>query len=121
MILIDSSVWIDHFRSTSSNLVLMLSQGSILQHPFVTAEIALGSVKDPKTVTSLLNLLPQANHVEDAAILEFISDYGIASSGLGLVDTHLLATAVIGNRCKLWTRDKRLAAKAAEMNCAFQP
>lgn len=121
MILIDSSVWIDHFRSTSSNLVLLLSQGSILQHPFVTAEIALGSVKDPQTVIGLLNLLPQAKPAEDAAILAFIADYQIAGSGLGLVDTHLLATANHGNRCKLWTRDKRLAAKAAELNCAFEP
>ena len=121
MILVDSSVWIDHFRSTSSELVLMLSQGAVLQHPFVTAEIALGSIKDRDAVIPLLTMLPQAVTLDDNMLLEFITQHKIFGSGLGVVDAHLLGATITASQCQLWTRDKRLAAKALELGCLYQP
>lgn len=121
MILVDSSVWIDHFRSTNSDLVLLLSQGCVLQHAFVTAEIALGSIRNRNSVIQLFNMLPQAQKLEDAALLNFITLHQISGTGLGLIDAHLLGTAVNDRDCKLWTRDKRLAGKASEFGVAFQP
>ena len=121
MILVDSSVWIDHFRSTNSELVLMLAQGQVLQHPLVTAEIALGSIKDRDGVIPLLTMLPQAPSLADAALLDFILQHGIFETGLGGVDAHLLGTVVTDGTCKLWTRDKRLAAKADDFGLLFQP
>jgi predicted nucleic acid-binding protein len=121
MILVDSSVWIDHFRLANTTLLLALSGGNVLQHPFVTAEIALGSIKDRDTVTSLLSNLPQAEKVEDEAMLAYVSQHNLHGTGLGMVDAHLLGSVVSGRNCKLWTRDKRLAAKAREMNCHYIP
>lgn len=120
MILVDSSVWIDHFRLTSSELVLLLSQGRVLQHPFVTAEIALGNITDRDFVIPLLSMLPQAQKLGDDALLDFIASHGMFGTGLGVVDANILGTVVTENDCKLWTRDKRLAAKADELGVLFR-
>lgn len=121
MILVDSSVWIDHFRATDSDLVLLLSQGCVLQHAFVTAEIALGSIRDRDIVIQSLTMLPQVQQLDNDALLGFITRHGIAGAGLGVVDAHLLGAVVTDGGCKLWSRDKRLAAKAGELGVAFQP
>ncbi|MEY4270249.1 MAG: hypothetical protein RLZZ58_1465 [Pseudomonadota bacterium] len=101
--------------------MFLLSQGDVLQHPFVTTEIALGSIKDRVSVIALLGDLPQAGRIGDDLLLDFVTQYGIFGSGLGLVDAHLLGAAVVGNVGKLWTRDKRLAAKADELHCLYVP
>ena len=121
MILVDSSVWIDHFRSTSGELVLMLSQGRVIQHPFVTAEIALGNIKDRDEVIALLTMLPQKAPLQDAALLDFVTSFRIFGTGLGMVDAHLLGSVASDDGCKLWTHDKRLAAKAGELGLLFLP
>lgn len=121
MILVDSSVWIDHLRSTNCDLVLMLAQGRVVQHPCVTAEIALGSLKDRDHVISLLGLLPQAAQLSDAKLLDFIAGSAIFGTGLGVVDAHLLGAAITNGNTKLWTNDKRLAAKADEFGVLFSP
>jgi predicted nucleic acid-binding protein len=121
VILIDTSVWIDHFRITIPELLVALSEGRVIQHPFVTAEIALGNIRDRQKVTALLNDLPQAQRCEDSDFLAFVSGQRLHGTGLGMVDAHLLATVISSGACKLWTRDKKLADKADKLHCLYNP
>lgn len=121
MILVDTSIWIDHFRVTDTGLVLLLGSGQVIQHPFVTAEIALGIVAGRAAVIALLAALPQAEQVSDQAMLNFIGQSEIHGTGLGLVDAHLLGAVAACTTTRLWTRNKRLAAKADEMGRLYRP
>lgn len=118
MILIDSSVWIDHIRSPETEMAAALGSGRVLQHPFVTAEVALGSLRGRRTVIAMLNELPQASPVSSRLLLEYIENAELYGTGVGMVDAHLLASAAGGGDVRLWTRDKRLQAQAARLGLA---
>lgn len=113
MILADTSVWIDHLRSGDNEMRDRLNRGEIVVHPFIIAEMALGSLKDRGRTLALLDQLPQvrvANSTEVRLAIEYRHLYGL---GIGLVDAHLIAAAFINSPTFLWTRDKRLR-KVAE-------
>lgn len=118
MIIVDSSVWIDHLRSAIEELSRRLLLGEIIQHSFVTTELALGSLADRKKVISRLAALPQISPVAEFSLLAFIEGEQLAGTGIGLVDTHLLA-ACREEHHKLWTRDKRLKLHAERLGCAY--
>lgn len=121
MILVDSSVWIDHLRRSEQELVIALTEHQVIQHPVVTIELALGSLADRARLISMLRFLPQAPIASEDELLDYIDNTGIAGTGIGIADAHLLASAAGTNDCRLWTRDKRLLAQAKRLDLAYQP
>jgi predicted nucleic acid-binding protein len=118
MMLVDTSVWVDHLRFGDNRLSALLNSGQVLAHPFVTGEIALGSLKQRQTVLSTLSSLPQALVANDNEVLLFIDRNGLAGSGIGYVDAHLLASARLGVGTTILTRDKRLHRAAVRLGLA---
>lgn len=121
MILVDTSVWVDHLRRGDAQLVELLERAHVVMHPFVVGEIACGSLRDRLPVLELLQDLPAAAVAESQEVLEFIERRLLHSRGIGYVDVHLLASVALTEGSKLWTRDKRLRAVAVALGCAFQP
>ena len=120
MILVDTSVWIDHFRNGVEHLAAALDTGQVLMHPFVLGEIACGSLSDRQEILQLMAELPLAPVVTDTEALLFIDEHALMGRGIGYIDVHLLASAVLGQDVELWTRDRRLARIAAEIEIAFR-
>ena len=118
MILVDTSVWVDHLRASDSRLVALLEAGQVLAHPFVIGEIALGNLNQRQAVLGALAKLPQATVARDNEVLHFIDRNGLAGTGLGYVDAHLLASAQLVAGTALLTRDKRLQGAAIRLNLA---
>ena len=120
MILVDTSVWIDHLRRTDVHLAELLERAEVVMHPFVVGEIACGTLADRSVVLELLRNLPSAVVADNDEALSFIDRHGLHSRGIGFVDVHLLASVALGLGAKLWTRDKRLHAAAHDLGCAYQ-
>lgn len=118
MFVVDSSVWINHFRLSDESLVSALSNNLVATHPFVIGELALGSLSDRGSTINLLQDLPQAVVAEDNEVLGMIESRSLFSRGLGYVDAHLLASVLISRSHILWTADKRLNAVANELGVA---
>lgn len=113
MILADTSVWIDHFRSGVRDLRSLLQNGQIAMHPFVVAELALGSLRDRARTLTLLDLLPHASPAKLSEVRQLVETRSLYARGIGLTDAHLLAAVLLNPSTLLWTRDKRLR-KVAE-------
>lgn len=120
MILVDSSIWVDHLRSDEPGLRQLLENGLVLGHPWVTGELALGHLRQRREVLGLLARLPAAPVTTSEELLGFIERHGLIGRGIGYVDVQLLASASLA-AARLWTRDKRLAAGAAEFEIAVDP
>jgi predicted nucleic acid-binding protein len=119
MVLVDTSVWIDHLRGNDPLLASLLLQNSVLSHPFVRGELALGNLRQRDTILAALDNLPQAPLVFVNEINYFIETHSLYGLGIGLIDAHLLAsTQLIGN-VRIWTRDKRLLGVTRRLNLAF--
>jgi predicted nucleic acid-binding protein len=116
MILADTSVWIEHFRGTQTEFRELLAEGLVLVHPFVIGELACGNLKQRKHILKNLQALPLAVSATDEEVLRLIEDSRLWGRGIGWVDGHLLASALLSN-CPLWTLDRRLndAGKAARV------
>ena len=119
MILVDTSVWVDHLRDGAPALAAVLEQGSVLMHPFVLGELACGNLKNRGEVLRLLGDLPAAPVATDPEALNYIERSALMGRGIGYVDVHLLASAALAGAARLWTRDKRLAAVAADLKLAY--
>ncbi len=117
MRLVDTSVWIDHLRRSSSALASTLDAGDVLGHPLVIGEIACGRLHNRAEVLSLLAALPTAAVAEDDEALRFVEVQRLAGSGLGWIDVHLLASAIL-SRATLWTLDRRLRECARRLGVA---
>jgi predicted nucleic acid-binding protein len=115
MILTDTSVWVDHLRAGDAVLAALLDEGRVLAHPWVTAEIAVGSLRDRATVLSLLDGLPQAPTASVEELRHLIEQRMLFNRGVGLVDVGLLAACLLVPDCRLLTRDMRLAAIAGDL------
>lgn len=120
MIIVDTSVWINHFNSSDLDLVVLLNNNRVLMHDFVIGEIACGSLKARVQKLELLNNLPRPAIADISEILFFIEKNKLMSKGVGFVDTHLLASASI-SKCKVWTYDKRLQLAAEKLKLSYQP
>lgn len=116
MILVDTSVWVDHLRSSDATLVGLLENSAVIVHPFVVGELALGNLRSREVIINTMNALPQSPVASTEEVLAFIAANALAGTGIGLVDAHLLASVCLGARSRLWTRDPRLRAEAARMN-----
>jgi predicted nucleic acid-binding protein len=119
MILVDTSIWIDHLRASSDMLTHLLEEARVLTHPFVIGEIALGSLKNRKTVLATLADLPAATVASDEEVLSFIDAAALAGTGVGYLDAHLLASVKLTSGVKIWTRDNKLKSVAAAAGLAM--
>ena len=108
MILVDTSVWIDHLRTRDKTLVELLLSKQVLGHPFIVGEIALGHLPERRQVLSSLQHLPQAIVASQDEVLDLIERERLFGFGIGYVDAHLLAATRLTEGASLWTRDKRL-------------
>ena len=118
MILVDTSVWIEHLRAGNEILSALLSGGEVLGHPFVAGELALGNLRQRDETLRALRRLPQATSASHREVLHFIDREALFGCGIGYVDTHLLAAARLTAGSKLWTRDGRLQTVAARLGLA---
>lgn len=121
MILVDTSVWIDHLHRADPHLVDALGRSLVAQHPMVIGELSLGTLRDRVTVLSLLANLHAAPVASHAEVARFVESQPLHGRGLSLVDAHLLASVVLAPGMTLWTRDKRLAAEAQRLGVAHMP
>jgi predicted nucleic acid-binding protein len=108
LILADTSIWIDHLRSGSKEMAKLLNRGQIVIHPFVIAELALGSLQERTKTLALLDLLPQVRVAQLSELRLMIEVRRLYSLGIGLTDAHLIASVFINSPTLLWTRDKQL-------------
>jgi len=118
VILVDTSVWVDHLRSGDADLAGRLEAGEVLSHPFVIGELALGNLSQRATVLEALGNLPQATPATDDEVLSFIEAEALHGLGVGYMDAHLLASARLTRDTRLWTRDRRLQGLAARLGIA---
>ena len=115
MILVDTSVWIEHFRVGSDRLRTLLFDEQVLCHPFVVGELAYGTLQKRGEILRMLKALPEAHLLENEEVLGFLEARGLYGRGMGWVDAHLLASTLL-TRCTLWTFDKPLRRAAAALN-----
>lgn len=120
MIIVDTSVWVDHFRRGDALLTDLLNRNRVLSHPFVIGELALGNLNPQSDVLSLLAALPIASVASESEVLLIISARGLAGRGIGLVDAHLVASALLDS-AKIYTKDKRLAETAKRLKLTYTP
>jgi predicted nucleic acid-binding protein len=120
VILVDTSVWVDHLRSSDAGLAKLLQNGQVLVHPFVIGELALGHLKKRAMILTDLRRLPQAVLAHDAEVLHFIDNHTLYGLGIGYVDAHLLASVRLTADGTLWTRDKRLHGIAKQLGLAIR-
>jgi len=112
MILVDTSVWIDHLRKGNKLLADLLEDSEVCSHPFVIGELACGNLSNRGEILTLLGSLPQLTAATDKEVLFYIDQHRLMGRGIGYVDAHLLAASAIASPVKLWTLEKRLAAIA---------
>ena len=121
MIVVDTSIWIDHIHSGEPSLNSLLMRDHALMHPHALGEIALGSIRNREQVLARFLLLPVPMMAKEGHILSLIEDEKLVATGIGYTDAHLLASALITPGGKLWTRDKHLHAQAERLAVAYQP
>jgi predicted nucleic acid-binding protein len=114
MLLIDTSVWVDHLRNGNDGLRRVLDAGEAACHPFVIGELACGNLVHRKEILGLLCALPSVSRVSDDEVLFFIERQGLYGKGLGLIDVHLLASCSVANT-RLWTLDKMLRKASRDL------
>ncbi|MHB1328288.1 MAG: type II toxin-antitoxin system VapC family toxin [Gemmatimonadales bacterium] len=114
MILVDTSVWIDHLRQGNDRLAALLAAETVACHPFVVGEIACGSLRNRREVLELLDRLPTAPAATHNEAIKFLEAHRLMGLGLGYIDIHLLAAAMLGG-IAFWTLDKRLAQAAGRL------
>jgi predicted nucleic acid-binding protein len=118
MILVDTSIWIDHVRRGDEVLASLLQMGSVLAHPFVIGEVALGSMARRDIVLNSLRRLPRVQVARDDEVMRFVDKEALFGIGIGYVDAHLLAATRLTPGATFWTRDRRLAAAAEKLSLA---
>ncbi len=121
MILVDTSVWVDHLRAGSQVLSALLDAGRVLTHPFVIGELALGNLRQRKVVLDAMADLPRASVATDIEVLHFIDRHALFRRGIGLVDAHLLAAARLTAGAELWTNDAKLHRVASQLGLGISP
>lgn len=118
MILVDTSVWAQHFRREVVSLSALLEAGEVSTHPFVVGELALGNLRDRNTVLAYFRLLPQASAAAHEEVMELVERNRLFGRGIGYVDAHLLAATALSEDTLLWTFDRELDATAVLLGLA---
>jgi predicted nucleic acid-binding protein len=120
MILADASIWIEHFRVPNESLLRLLSHNEIACHDFVIGEVSLGHVRNRDALLDELFELPKSDHIGNDEVLALILQHKLFGKGIGYVDVHLLASAILTSDCSLWTRDRNLLAVARGLHVEAQ-
>jgi len=118
MVLIDTSVWISHFKKRNSSLVEILSNGMAACHPFIIGELACGRLNNREEIISLMQKLFQAEEASHEELLQFIETHDLMGMGIGLIDVHLLASTLLTG-ISLWTYDKKLQTAAGKLGVFY--
>lgn len=118
MILVDTSVWVDHLHRGAPAMASLLEEERVVMHPFVMGELACGDIRNRREVLHLLSTLPAAPVATDAEVLGMIERRKLMGRGLGYIDMHLLASAALSGS-RIWSRDRQLAAAAGELKVGF--
>ncbi|MDP1654278.1 MAG: PIN domain-containing protein [Rhodocyclaceae bacterium] len=118
MILVDTSIWVDHLRTGSPELATLLLGNRISVHDFVIGELACGNLRNRREVLELLQSLPRLGSATNEEALFFIEQQQLMARGIGYVDVHLLAAGAL-HGARLWTKDKRLKTVAEELGLAY--
>jgi len=119
MILVDTSIWVSHFQYGNPRLETLLLNGEVACHSFIIGELACGNLKNRQEILSLLKALPAAMKAEHNEVLHFIEQHQLMGMGLGYVDVHLLASALL-SKIPLWTKDKGLKKAALKLNISYK-
>jgi predicted nucleic acid-binding protein len=114
MIVVDTSVWVDHLRRGNDELAALLNEGAVLCHPLVIGELACGNLTNRNELLGLLSALPRARMAEHDEVLHLLSSRRLYGRGLGWIDVHLLASALM-SKCPLWTLDNALKQAARSL------
>jgi predicted nucleic acid-binding protein len=115
MVLVDTSVWVSHFRDGNDELANLLNDGRVLCHPLIVGELACGNLKDRAVILSFLQLLPMSIEAEHDEVLSFIENNRLMGKGMGYVDVQLMTSAVLTD-VPVWTLDKKLAQAADSLH-----
>jgi len=118
MVLVDTSVWIDHLHSGNAQLESLLDGGEVICHPFIIGELACGTIRNRAQILALLRSLSQAGVADQEEAIALIDAYRLMGSGLGFVDVHLLASARLAGS-PIWTKDLPLKKAAAKLGVLF--
>jgi predicted nucleic acid-binding protein len=121
VILVDTSVWVDHLRVGEPMLAALLERTGVLGHVFVRGELACGNLRRRREILDFLDELPQAPVATDREVMDLIERASLMGRGIGYVDAHLLASALLVPGVNLWTHDVRLADVATELGVGFRP
>lgn len=121
MILVDTSVWVDHFNHGDVRLQTLLRDSQVVIHPMVLGELACGHLRNRQELMLLWQSLPQAVEASHVEVMQFIERHQLMGSGIGFIDFHLMASTLLTSNCALWTRDNRLNAAAETLKINFEP
>jgi predicted nucleic acid-binding protein len=120
VVLVDTSVWVEHFREGVVSMTSLLHQEEVLSHPFVIGELACGHLTDRRDILETLQKLPQSTIATHEEVLHFIESKKFMGRGLGFIDVHLLACSLLTGAF-LWTKDRALCRVATELNVSYSP
>jgi predicted nucleic acid-binding protein len=115
MILADTSIWVDYLRGRAPKMAELLAAGAIVMHPFIVAEIALGSLHHRRKRLAELETLLEVKVAKLSEVRQMIEAHTLYSRGIGLTDAHLIASCLLTPGTQLWTRDIRLEKVAKEL------
>jgi predicted nucleic acid-binding protein len=121
LILVDTSIWIDHLRDAHPTLVHLLGSRQVLCHPWIVGELALGRLSQREEILGLMGRMPQATVATDAEVVALVEVEELQGSGIGYVDAQLLAATRLTSDARLWTSDKRLALVARRLGVGVDP
>ena len=119
MVLVDTSIWVAHLRERNVQLEALLNEGTVSCHPFIIGELACGTMRNRVQILSLLQSLPMAETAEHSEVLQFVEHNRLMGKGLGYVDVHLLASAVLTG-VHLWTLDRKLQQSSAKLRIDYK-
>lgn len=119
MILVDTSVWIDHLHHTEARLVFLLQQNIVLMHPLILGELACSNLQNRLRLLGLWQGLPRITTATDSEAMHFIHVHALMGKGIGFIDIHLLCALALEQGTLLWTRDKRLDGVAASLGMRY--
>ncbi len=117
MLLVDTSVWVDHLRRGNPGLAPRLMRAEVLCHPFVIGELACGRLKQRREILTRLTALPQAPVADHDEVLAFVEAHALMGAGIGWIDAHLLVSAHLA-RVGLWSLDRPLVSAARSLGIA---
>jgi len=117
MVLVDTSIWVAHLRDDLPKLRGLLQKGEVICHPMIVGELACGNLKNRREILDLLAELPSADVAAHDEVLGLIERHRLMGKGLGYIDVHLLASALLSG-CRFWTKDQKLKDTAKTVNIA---